>query len=199
MRWIRVIGGAARLAICLIVILVFAAPAAADLVTWDLSGVTLMDGGTATGYFVVNPGAGTFSTWSITVTAEAASLSGLPTAPMNPFTFDPSNSTLTFQGFVAGDFVNSLEWYSTVGPVSGGNYQFHLPIDFYDILTGSPPVVPTDTEFGYNIDEGYTGLTISVSGGQLDLATVPLPPSATLLGFGLIPLAWARRKKRLGK
>jgi hypothetical protein len=28
---------------------------------------------------------------------------------------------------------------------------------------------------------------------------VPLPPSALLLGSGLIPLAWARRKKRLGK
>jgi hypothetical protein len=165
-----------------------------------------MDGGTATGYFVLNPGAGTFSTWSITVTAEAASFVSLPplplpTAPMNPFKFDPSNSTLTFQGFAGGDFVNVLEWYSTVGPVSGGNYQFDLPIDFYETLTGSPPVVPTalGLGYGYNIDEVYTGLTIPVSGGQLDLAAVPLPPSATLLGFGLIPLAWARRKKRLGK
>jgi hypothetical protein len=31
------------------------------------------------------------------------------------------------------------------------------------------------------------------------VTTVPLPPTLLLVGTGLIPLAWARRKKRLGK
>lgn len=35
--------------------------------------------------------------------------------------------------------------------------------------------------------------------GTWTLAVVPVPPTMLLLGTGLIPLAWARRKRRLGK
>ena len=46
-------------------------PAMAVPVTWDLSGVTFNDGGTASGSFVFNADTDSFVSWSITATAGA--------------------------------------------------------------------------------------------------------------------------------
>lgn len=58
--------------------------------------------------------------------------------------------------------------------------------------------VPSDVAW-FNSGTGVILAVGSNTSKAGDWTAVPLPSSAFLLGAGLIPLAWARRKRRLGK
>jgi hypothetical protein len=74
--------------------------------------------------------------------------------------------------------------------------------EWYGYIVGVPETLVThgsgDGDWAFDgMPEGlYRPGAVNYSYVQ---TAVPIPPSALLLGAGLIPLAWARRKKRLGK
>jgi hypothetical protein len=90
-----------------------------------------------------------------------------------------------------------------------------MTVLFQSDVSGVPLVVPptsiggpteyTDLLFGFGFSNSFVETPTPefwIRGYDLEppeAAPVPLPPAAFLLGSGLIPLAWAVRKKRLGK
>ena len=77
----------------------------------------------------------------------------------------------------------------------------------YTVITAVPSTSCVYTDGGaggvfgpetWEFSTGPGGLILYGGGGYTYVQT-PVPPSALLLASGLIPLAWARRKKRLGK
>jgi hypothetical protein len=195
-------------------VLTCAAPALGNLVAWNLSGVALLDGGSVTGSFIYDTVAQSITSWGITATAEP--IPGIPFPPSvaNSFSFSstpPANSAAGIKAPL--DTANGPEteiWFAT--PYAPPTPQYVLTLSFQfplDLASpGTYPLVPTGVQ-GYPSAEGdyyfssgattsnnyaYFGGRFVTSGG---VSAVPLPPSAFLLGSCLIPLAWARRKKRL--
>ena len=77
-------------------VLTCAAPALADLLTWNLSGVTLDGGGSVTGSFVYNKVSTTITDWNVTATYGSPSdpeAGGFLTSVQQPFVYNSSNST----------------------------------------------------------------------------------------------------------
>jgi hypothetical protein len=212
----------------LLAVLASAAPALADLVTWNLN-VTLQDGGAATGYFKYDTAAAAITHWSFQATVVD------PDA-INPGGWPPSwptiTSPFTFADGGAGQYVSIgtlpsdelLLTFAYVPTTLTPEPQLVYMLDFTAPTGDFPPFIglntpnatlycpvgPTGTEpqFGGEYQFGLVSSNYP-SGGMLPLAmdpmvqgtlsSVPLPPSALLLGAGLIGLAVARCRKRWGK
>ncbi len=82
----------------------------------------------------------------------------------------------------------------------GVTFSAVLYIPPYDLAAFTDgPSFPGGWGFsGTVIGETYTWPSAMWTYGEHPISTVPIPPAVFLLGSGLIPLAWARRKKRLG-
>jgi hypothetical protein len=248
-------------------VLACAAPVSASLITWNLSGVTLQDGGTATGSFVFDTVNDDISSYNITVTvgpatvavfaASYASAAGGELSTYYPYVMATS---LTFSSGLPGQ--SSGSWFgvsvpvTTSGPLTfflnqvlpvtsqsaGGNGWAPNPLNTALIQAGAYMVLGAEPTAPYGLPDlavpgvialnpggtggyalgGYTFSvtgwwtlgppnynpgTVGVSGGGstyvvdftggkfVSASAVPIPPSAFLLGSGLIPLVWARRKK----
>ncbi len=203
--------------------LAYAAPARASLVTYDLTGVTLADGGSVTGSFTINTalvGAALtgpplfINSFDITIWSPAlTSVYGIPT--VDPVTLSPANaSAWTSAAWVPPALWSLLTFNQPADSYTQGFGVGTLRLDF-----GVPNVAALESGLAlpavapYFPGTGADSLVIGqappwppgpgpspyvlVTGGTL--TPVPLPPTALLLASTLIPLAWARRKKRLGK
>jgi len=206
--------------VCL-AILAFTAASRAELVTLTLNEVTLTDGGNMTGSITFNNGNQIPTNWSIKVTAGQPIVDSGGSIVLNPFTFTSSNSNgamledqreypiiygnITF-GSVVWNQSTTLRTHYTMG--------FYFPCPDFPVLPteGTVPMVfPSNSVSGYTVKifELYEypngsqvwAETLSesrrITSGSL-IAT-PLPPSALLLGSGLLGLALARFRKRRGK
>jgi len=188
-------------------VLVCAAPALA--LTWYLSNdVTLgnterSDGsngnGTLSGWFTVEPistGSGeALTAWDIKANVTNVTIGS------NPFSFTstPANSTGSAFSVNAGEDALDLNSTST-SPYHWLSLVVYTNTTTYPSLDWlTPGVYEVVSNTGYWIEAiggtppalDYYG-TIPSSG---TVSSVPLPPSALLLGTGLIPLAWASRRK----
>lgn len=198
------------------------APVRADMVTWNLS-LPLDDGGTVSGSFVFEPvgppGEGLWSvpSWNITVTLGSESIPGqgvLLQPVQNPFTLAGTLESVypIFQvsgGGEAGNRFLLTFLTDTVGAGGCPSYELNLLFQGADPLA-SPGVATIIGESGVYPPPGVGSyVSIETLSGTYEtfyddvavssVSSVPLPPSVFLLGTGLIPLAWVRRKKRLGK
>ena len=175
------------------------APALADtFYSCDLSGVTLSGGGSVTGDFTYDATTGIITSWNITANQGTSPVPG----PANPFTY-PAFPAATMLVDYSSPTLTQLSLYE---PASGGAYPLY---DLYLSFAGpaSDLAAPGQLTLLLNNYSSYGVVASSTSyayynltGGSLSLTdtVVPLPPSAFLLGSGLIALVWTRRKKRLG-
>jgi len=195
-------------------VLVCAAPALASAVvdyyeTWSVN-ATLAGGGTVSGEFTIDTAdipnylSNAVSSEDVTVGGTAVTAAGGGT-----FTFSSVTPTNVGSAFVGGApdvfMAGGNEGLGGSNTYPTGSTVYELVLDFTGAaadLAGTEPLILTSssnleviTDWG-EADQDPTTI-IGISGGTLD--PVPLPPSALLLGTGLIPLAWARRKKLLRK
>jgi len=99
---LRFVAAPIRRIVLLSILAVFAcaAPALADIMTWNLNRVTLAeDRGTVTGSFVYDSLNNLIIYWDITVTLSPATYGALPPSPAplvvaNPFTFAPATPSI---------------------------------------------------------------------------------------------------------
>ncbi len=158
-------------------ILASAAPARADIITYQLAATPTAD--------AVRWG---FGTWSLQYSDSD---------------FDTMFNTLELvPGSFSGVWLGSpiYDWFPILKAAAGSLEEgAYADEDFH-----TPGVVPRGGSWAFLIPDG---MQASVSPSLWtytreivpDPSAVPLPPSALLLGAGLIPLSWARRKKRLGQ
>jgi hypothetical protein len=157
---------------------------------------------------VMLPGAACATLYEVTFT-WLSDTSPLPSTGGGEFriTFDPNASSVT-----TGD-VQFLDLHTFTSYVTLGKFS-------YDPSTSNGKLAVTDAVQimdNYFIHFSSTGWktgnpvwdsvslvqfpstdTVYATSGTISAATVPLPSSLVLLGSGLIPLAWARRR-RLGR
>jgi hypothetical protein len=151
--------------------------ASADGITWDLSGVTFDDGGTASGSFVYDAAANTYSSINIITTsgttlagATYTSLSLLASSSDTGFLFGASSGDLTSTSVLFFLFDASLT-------NSGGIVQVSL-------------LPPNDSIEAFCTNSDCSAFSSrSVTGGELvGTVVTPEPAAILLLGMGLIIL-----------
>ncbi len=133
--------------------------------------------------------------------------------PVDPSTFSSftlqyvdvdGDGLLNQSEVVSGTFsgVQVLKAIFTPGVSGWANYPNLLAVPCYGSLMALGP--GGETFGGYywyfgGVTEGYMFCGTENGGFTYSETPVPVPPSVLLLGVGLMPLAWARRKKLLGK
>jgi hypothetical protein len=179
-----------------------AAPAAADQWIFNAS---LGDGGTASGSFVYDMATDKVTSWDFGVHAPA-----LPAQVSDHLFMNGTFASSELNHFATYDYLGFYDAVFTGAP-SPDTFIFALFITANGLAAGAPmSVLPTPSDGGY-YEAQYHWLTVTLippsmewhtsplygvnlSGGEL--APVPLPPSAFLLGSGLLGLAgWRRFRK----
>jgi hypothetical protein len=113
-------------------------------------------------------------------------------------------------GIYSGGVDLYLNFSGFLGPTGDGSVPFTIydRIIYIPLSPGALPYTAGPSELGYPdswMFEGFIpthpNVTLRVDVGEWTYVrtVVPLPPSVFLLASGLIPLAWARRKRPLGK
>ena len=162
-------------------------PAAADPVTWYLSGVTLQNGGTATGSFEWSEY--NFTDWNITVQSPAG-------PGVDVFTFTPSNSlaAISFFGPELGYSIQ-LQFLTQTWPHIN-ELLLELPWrDYTPIFLPQPgplPLLLGNYCFYYAFTASDVSIQTNITGGQLTTA-VPEPSLMVLLGISAMGLVGLKR------
>jgi hypothetical protein len=151
--------------------------ASADDVTWNLSGVTFDDGGTATGFFVYNADTNTVVSVDITTTLGTSFSGAVYTASdpgFGPFAdeivFVPNPSLSDFTGTPA----LNLEFATDLTDAGGV-----VAVDTFEDTCGNPAC-------------NFSGSTIRFS--EVGVVSSPEPASFLLLGTGLLAV-WGGKKR----
>lgn len=155
-----------------------ALPAHAELMTWNLSGVTFTDGTVATGSIVMDPAARTWSNFSV------STFDGV----LARTTYDNSNSGLYFG---AGAGPNNFILFDNTGR-RYFNFSF---ITALNPLGGDFALSPS-ASYECNNCSPYR-LVTSGSLTTLEDADIPEPATAALLIPALGMLGWMTRRRKL--
>jgi hypothetical protein len=164
--------------------MMFAAPAQAAPVTWNLQNWTFDDGGTASGSFVFDASTGVYSDVSV------LSTNGTVRTGANYVLPDPASpGNATFAGWVTGllpDFTGTpiiaVNWANALTDAGGA-----VAVDFAglhaEFACGNVPC-----SFGM-------GPARNLITGAVTTAQVPLPATLPLVGLALVILGAARRRR----
>jgi hypothetical protein len=150
-------------------------PAQAVAVTWDLSGVTFNDGGTASGSFVFDATADAYDSWNITTTGGSQVTTG--------FDYTNLNSSI-LNGSTTGLFIG------TAGLVN------ELDLGFSGVLTNAGGTF-TLSGFEHQLS-GFQSRSIDGGSITTEIAATPLPAALPLFagGLGVMGLlGWRRNRK----
>ncbi len=161
--------------------------ALASPVTWDLSPVTLSDGGMASGSFTYDAATNTFSGIDITTTTGSLRAGGVYTFPSsvgNASTPDFLNLDLPVDVGVTErlDIFLSAAMTNAGGAISGNLEEFTCIAAGCSFTTGTEP--------GLNLRDGNAVITANV---------VPEPSTVPLAGLALLALAGATRLSQRGR
>jgi hypothetical protein len=188
----------------ILALLTVTSPSFAELVTWGVH-ASFIEGGDLSGTFVydtsstVNP----VPTWSIVVNAV-----GVPTDVEHPVLFSeagPSAGAEIHGPFEAIPPYPGPYTYISFGQDQSGEpgigHRLEMAFGGSQEILGVPGSVLL-WRATYYVHDGTGGgeiVTTYYGLGDGGLSQVPIPPSSLLFGAGLIGLAWARRKQRLGQ
>lgn len=157
--------------------------AQATPLTWTLSGVSFIDGATASGSFVFDADTRTYLSWDIvtTATVDAAANGGLGNS-MNGKSYTTNNLSNASTDYYLNP--SSLAVQDALGNRFGMVYASKLTNDggVIDLKSGA--------SMGYEIN-GFRSRNIIA--GSVAAASVPEPASGVLLLAGLGVIGWARR------
>jgi hypothetical protein len=196
------------LLVSVLVVLICAAPARAGQVLWKLSVPAMTDGGSLSGWFVYDPTTSTVTSWSITGQLSAAAASTVTPPPTNPFTFEPglpgTEAALVLPGPYGLGLEDIIFDYDTGLPDPHLRYRVFLEVPVAEWNYGLPGTATLITGDYYvesitGIYVGQEATTSALNGAYITGTAVPLPPSAMLLGTGLLGLAGAGFRKRWRK
>lgn len=147
-------------------------------VTWMLSGVTYIDGGTSTGNFVIDD-SGNLESWDISSTGGSfGDLSYVSADGSDLLGVDRGGNNIT-DGFTL--------------QTTGGTFE--LSLNFFDELSAADAADPGTEAIisGGEYDPNLEGVSRNVIAGEA-VADVPEPMSVGLLGTGLIGLLVGRHR-----
>jgi hypothetical protein len=153
--------------------------ALADGITWNLSGVTFDDDGTASGSFVYDADTNTYSAIDVTTSTFGSrlpftytSLSNVALSSDTGFLFGPNSGDLTGASFLMWLFDAPLTNFGGIVQVS-----VPPPVDSIEAICGDPGCSDSAATFR------------SVKGGEVVAAvTTPEPSTFLLVSTGLIAL-----------
>lgn len=164
--------------------------ASADDITWTLSGVTLSDGGTATGSFVYNADTNTISSVDI-VTSSGTAFGGATYLAVDPdYTpFAPGMSDIVFVTTATppnSDFTGmpALDLIF-LNPLTDGGGTVNLELDSAELTCDASCT-----------SEGPYFYRSLASGEVTTLVSTPEPSSVLLLGLGLFGLCILANRHR---
>ena len=158
------------------------------LIDWELNGVTFQGGGTATGDFVYDATNNTIKSWDITASQGTSVLSGTA----DPHTFSASTSVSVSNALPGGQITF---WDPTAGnwPV----YDLQLfTSGAFSALAAPGSLTLKNTSYYQVYASSSSNKSDLLTSGTLTGTAVPLPPSAFLLGSGLLGLAGLRRFRK---
>lgn len=167
-----------------LLLLAFASAHATPL-TWTLSGVSFVDGATASGSFVFDAGTRTYLSWDIvtTATVDPGANGGLSNS-MN----GKSYSTNSLSDASSGYFRNPSAL--AIQDALGNRFGFVYSSSLTD-AGGVVPLKPGAT-MGYEIN-GFRSRNIT-AGSVMATSAVPEPATYALMLAGLCAISWARRR-----
>ena len=172
------------LSTALVLFVMFCVPsiASADGITWDLSGVTFDDGGTASGSFVYDALTNTYTPGDITVTTTAGTLLTGATYTSLSACCGSSDTGLTL-GPNVSDFTNTpLLFLLFSAPLTNAGGTIQLSFGFADTDFDSAE------DFCTNSDCSEFSMRFVTGGEVVGSPAVPEPSSISLLIGGLIVL-----------
>lgn len=115
------------------------------------------------------------------------------------YQFDRIQASVTVSGGIPVEWdFTAIQSYNSSDDSSSWLERYFI-VFFQSVNPPILPSLPTDTIDAYSWSEQTRDWGIAGSAGTWTVSSVPLPSTLLLLGSGLIPLVWFRRRKQSGE